>query len=58
MYRTSDSSGDQLFADWATLSGLGAMGLEALTGSGAISAEQRALNAAVRGRGGGSEDVE
>jgi len=58
MYRTSDSSGDQLFADWATLSGLGTTGLEVLTGTGAISAEQRALNAAARGRGGGSEDVE
>ncbi len=53
IYRTSDSSGDLLRADWATLSVLNAQGFE----PGSISAEQQALNEAGNQSRAGSEDV-
>jgi hypothetical protein len=44
MYRSSTSSGDQLWVDWATLSPLDTSGLDALAITDTVSAEQQALN--------------
>ena len=57
MYRNSDSSGDQLWADWATLSTFGTTSLGAPTITDTVSSEQQALNEAANKLGGGNEDM-
>jgi hypothetical protein len=44
MYRSSDSTGDRLWVDWATLSPLDASGVGAPAITNTVSAEQQALN--------------
>lgn len=56
MYRSSSSSGDQFFVDWATLSPLSITGLDVLTNTGTVGAEQRGLNDATDGREGGDNE--
>jgi hypothetical protein len=56
MYRSTESTGDQLWVDWATLSSLSTADPDTLAGN-TVSDEQQALNDAQNGQGGGNQDI-